>query len=574
MPKWNVAEVFSLPAPSGIPHDFLCNAACLVSSSAARLVTLHFRQILSIQLARTSLWRLQVSRIACALAVLSTVSRIAVNVLPTQLPQLVIVYCKSLCTDEKSAQDGAYTAIRALSATLRDYAPIFGTLTWLHARACRSAGVETGASSNGVIGVLSTVLGRANALCINSHVGAIITTLSLYAERNAEHRAKNSVLASSDATDVLFCSAVGNLLSLKPVLDEASRAILIRALLFSPSFMLYFLPTSKHPPENHAIVESIHLLLEGRVVSSATGLIERHFNAILSSLPKAGPCYKPQSGSWLLLSALIHTCPKTAASAFDKSVAPILMVHLSPVTNPKPEARMHALSLAHVLVCTPAVHEVFSEVTIQALIEGAVLPNLVWCAGHTANATRKAALAVLHGLVQGGALANHTQLMSKLYPALETNTQEYDTSLREMSLSCLEGIFEALPSASLQEQEFTALYPVIVKRLDDSSDLIRLKVCSTFAAFIRVTGPDLLSGTALEYCTEHFLLHLDDQNYDIQSAICRTLEIIMTISPSAKAHLSAKLHGASTSNRDPKLIAFLLPEWRGGSDGAPAITPR
>jgi len=45
----------------------------------------------------------------------------------------------------------------------------------------------------------------------------IVNTLSWYAERNAEGRAKSLAKAdSSDTADVLFCCAVGNLLSQDP----------------------------------------------------------------------------------------------------------------------------------------------------------------------------------------------------------------------------------------------------------------------------------------------------------------------------------------------------------------------
>mmetsp|Transcript_32058 Transcript_32058/g.99003 ORF Transcript_32058/g.99003 Transcript_32058/m.99003 type:complete len:105 (+) Transcript_32058:2583-2897(+) len=98
-----------------------------------------------------------------------------------------------------------------------------------------------------------------------------------------------------------------------------------------------------------------------------------------------------------------------------------------------------------------------------------------------------------------------------------------------------------------------------MKRLDDSSDNIRLNVCSTFSALIRVAGPDLLSGTALEYCAEHFLVHLDDKNADIQKAIFRTLEVLVAHNPSVVDVLSKKLCPIGTSHRDLRLVGRLLP---------------
>mmetsp|Transcript_19634 Transcript_19634/g.58165 ORF Transcript_19634/g.58165 Transcript_19634/m.58165 type:complete len:109 (+) Transcript_19634:2559-2885(+) len=76
---------------------------------------------------------------------------------------------------------------------------------------------------------------------------------------------------------------------------------------------------------------------------------------------------------------------------------------------------------------------------------------------------------------------------------------------------------------------------------------------------IRVAGPDLLSGTALEYCAEHFLVHLDDKNADIQKAIFRTLEVLVAHNPSVVDVLSKKLCPIGTSHRDLRLVGRLLP---------------
>jgi len=116
-------------------------------------------------------------------------------------------------------------------------------------------------------------------------------------------------------------------------------------------------------------------------------------------------------------------------------------------------------------------------------------------------------------------------------------------------------LFNILPAACLQHAEVGELYPALVKRLDDSIDSIRLEACATFIAFIRVAVPESLKGTALEYCAEHLLIHLDDPCSEIQNAVFNVL--------SALAHLDAdavikKTSAICASHRDPALCDQLI----------------
>ena len=138
-------------------------------------------------------------------------------------------------------------------------------------------------------------------------------------------------------------------------------------------------------------------------------------------------------------------------------------------------------------------------------------------------------------------------------------------------------MFNILPAACLQHAEVGELYPALVKRLDDSIDSIRLEACATFIAyikkkgvisayacinilplmcrFIRVAVPESLKGTALEYCAEHLLIHLDDPCSEIQNAVFNVL--------SALAHLDAdavikKTSAICASHRDPALCDLLM----------------
>jgi dynein assembly factor 5 len=65
-------------------------------------------------------------------------------------------------------------------------------------------------------------------------------------------------------------------------------------------------------------------------------------------------------------------------------------------------------------------------------------------------------------------------------------------------------------------------YPDLLKRLDDVSDEIRLAICSTLNAYIQAFHGDFtieLYRSHLEDIAKILLIHMDDQNSQIQTAV-------------------------------------------------------
>jgi len=557
-----VAELPLPCVPSVLPRDFACNAAYLVSSAATTLVTLHFQPILNIQLAWLSCWMPPMrAHNLHALASLIITSGAAVNS-SFQVGKLIQTYGNWISDNDEGVQGGSRAAIRALGAVLIDHSPAlrilldFGTPPLAAVR------------NDSLVNVILEHLRRVSARRIASSATTMVTLFCHLAEVSAEQRASCPMPSNADAADICLCYAVRNLLRLRLELDELSLAKLMRSLLLLPSFTNAFLPTytQASPSSNYMVNQSLVILLAHFGQSSRADFVQISFDAVIGLLPKPNPCYEIHTVSWLLLSALVRICPGAVASVFDTVLAPILLVHVHPCSNPNPEARIKALSLLHTLMCALDAQGKFSEFTIATLIESAVLPNLVWYTGRTANSTRKAALAVLHGVLHS-ALTPSTGLsmeqtgiqpILRLLPVLGTSLDEYDTSSREISLSCLTTLLNCLPPTSLQLNSVLELYPAIVKRLDDSLDDIRLEACATFSAFARVTPPNALTETILEYCIEHFLVHLDDANVNVQSAVFQALLTIGSVGPLAKVMLSRKVSEISFSHRDPALAIRLL----------------
>jgi hypothetical protein len=60
------------------------------------------------------------------------------------------------------------------------------------------------------------------------------------------------------------------------------------------------------------------------------------------------------------------------------------------------------------------------------------------------------------------------------------------------------------------------LYSEILKRLDDSNDLVRKAACQTFITFLRAAPKEHFKGTVIDYTLDCLFVHLDDSDPDIQ----------------------------------------------------------
>ena len=299
-----------------------------------------------------------------ALASLIITSGAAVNS-SFQVGKLIQTYGNWISDNDEGVQGGSRAAIRALGAVLIDHSPAlrilldFGTPPLAAVR------------NDSLVNVILEHLRRVSARRIASSATTMVTLFCHLAEASAEQRASCPMPSNADAADICLCYAVRNLLRLRLELDELALAKLMRSLLLLPSFTSAFLPTytQASPSSNYMVNQSLVILLAHFGQSSRADFVQICFDAVIGLLPKPNPCYEIHTVSWLLLSALVRICPGAVASVFDTVLAPILLVHVHPCSNPNPEARIKALSLLHTLMCALDAQGKFSEFTIATLIE-------------------------------------------------------------------------------------------------------------------------------------------------------------------------------------------------------------
>lgn len=70
----------------------------------------------------------------------------------------------------------------------------------------------------------------------------------------------------------------------------------------------------------------------------------------------------------------------------------------------------------------------------------------------------------------------------------------------------------------------------MLERLDDSQDLIRLEITKAIGSFFKCKNVKL-SPSTFEYVVRNIMIHLDDQNQQLQLAVFNTLKEAAAIDP-------------------------------------------
>jgi dynein assembly factor 5 len=112
-------------------------------------------------------------------------------------------------------------------------------------------------------------------------------------------------------------------------------------------------------------------------------------------------------------------------------------------------------------------------------------------------------------------------VVEDLITQLKTSMDSDNKNTRLVSCRVMTRLFELMGN-SLDQNNLHNMYPELLKRLDDSSDEIRIVVTKTFLAYLECFGDDYqvdMYRLHLEAIYKGLLVHLDDPEPKIQNAI-------------------------------------------------------
>ena len=166
----------------------------------------------------------------------------------------------------------------------------------------------------------------------------------------------------------------------------------------------------------------------------------------------------------------------------------------------------------------------FIAASAEKIFSQALTPNLVWRVGRVEATVRKVALAACYAMLKAGAVRVDSlyKVAPELVPLITSHLDDHDTSPRHIGCLCLTVIFERLKGA-FGDQAIHEMYPKLLKRLDDSSDAVRLAICGTLQSFLLSAPKSCYSGTTIDYMLDQLFIHLDDPDPTIQEAVLQVI---------------------------------------------------
>jgi len=204
----------------------------------------------------------------------------------------------------------------------------------------------------------------------------------------------------------------------------------------------------------------------------------------------------------------------------------------------------------------------------------ALLPNAVWRVGMVEATIRKLTVAamlalLLHVGFPDSAVVN--EQFVALQPVLTSCLDDDDTTTRRLACRVLTAILKSLNQvcgglaaeaggrtaseiAHLSREQVNDLYPELLKRLDDSSDEIRVMACDMLVAFWSSAPASSFHSTCLAYAFDMLFVHLDDPQRKIQQAIHRALQAAVSLGPSLMVEKAKENRGR---HRSPLLCDHL-----------------
>eukprot|EP00775_Hariotina_reticulata_P004966 gene4966-5207_t len=230
----------------------------------------------------------------------------------------------------------------------------------------------------------------------------------------------------------------------------------------------------------------------------------------------------------LVLSGLPAGMVQTSGMSCLQQLLPQLVQVMQPIladADRDPALRLGLLKLLDDLLEDQQTAGAFggshAALTLQALL----LPPLVWRAGKSAAAVRFAAITALATFMAAKLAAPEVLLaaveaQSGLLPLLvQTLDEDWYSDVRHTACYVMQLLLQQV-GKQLNDEARRAIYPELLKRLDDSSNKVRIAACATLVAFVESAGSSYCS-TNSGYLAAGVAIHMDDGDAQVAEAACQ-----------------------------------------------------
>ncbi|PRW39200.1 dynein assembly factor axonemal [Chlorella sorokiniana] len=294
--------------------------------------------------------------------------------------------------------------------------------------------------------------------------------------------------------------------------------------------------------------------------ASAAELCEGYGLALLSAGIQGHEQWTHSQPEWRTLSALLRISSGAALAQLWPAALPALQ-QIAADHERDPRLRLELLQLLAALLEDDSKAPAWQAPNAaEPLVKGILQPALVWRAGRVPAAVRFAALSAaaamlakrrlpaeqLALLAAGGSseAGSEAGLPSSssgglLHSVASCLDEDYEPDTRHLACHTVQLLLEAV-GPHLPPAQLAALQPELMRRLDDSSNRVRIAACGALQAWLSSLAVAAASGRSGEggladadafSLASSMLIHLDDGDDEVACAACAVLEQVAVVRP-------------------------------------------
>jgi hypothetical protein len=189
-----------------------------------------------------------------------------------------------------------------------------------------------------------------------------------------------------------------------------------------------------------------------------------------------------------------------------------------------------------------------------AIIQNIIIPTAAW--RQFSHLVRIKSIKILNKMIKSNAIDKSVIIYhwEKLFPVLRTCINDENSELRQESLITINLLLESYNTV-MEEREILDIYPELLKRLDDSLNIIRISATVPFILYFQVLKMKKMKFGNYNYVVGNLFTQLDDPSEAIQKAMTSVLEAAAAFNPESFLELGKE---AMQKHKHPRCITELV----------------
>eukprot|EP00878_Enallax_costatus_P023694 GHUV01025226.1.p1 GENE.GHUV01025226.1~~GHUV01025226.1.p1 ORF type:complete len:348 (+),score=153.00 GHUV01025226.1:1-1044(+) len=295
-------------------------------------------------------------------------------------------------------------------------------------------------------------------------------------------------------------------------------------------------------PSSSTVQHIMQSLADKLQLAGYSGLAESYAQLLLPLLTADSASWTASSSNLLAFMPLLQTADAECLGRLLPEVVKVLNPILSDHDRDA-ALRLNLLKLLDSLMEGTQTAAAFSGDNAGLVMAKVIMPPLVWRAGKAAAAVRFQAITALCTLISSNlappevllaAAASEGGLLPLLAQCLD---EDWYSDVRHTACYVMQLLLEQVGS-QLNDEARRAIYPELLKRLDDSSNKVRIAACAALVAFIQSAGSSYCS-TNSGYLAAGVILHMDDGEQDVAEAACKVGFAVCGFAANVAVNMSA-----------------------------------